>query len=330
MATGLEDPNVVRQKYVIYGLGIHSEIPLWGRGVAACRRDILVTWEQNADIPQAEVGGEPLREGDRDEIRLVWPSICDMTIRSGTEIVIRTGANPEPTHLRHLISGIGLGLALYQRGIFTLHAGAVAIAGRAVAIVGPKGAGKSTLVAALSARGHLLLSDDVAALTLPDDAPPMVLVGASNVNLWPDSAVATGHDAGSLTRIWSRSPKLAGSIRPSQPSESVPLGAIVVLTRNDGSAELEELAPIDSFTQLATHSHAFRWIAHPPNLPHHLMQCRKILEHVSVFRTRRGESLDSLSDLTERVEGLAASWAERTVVTTKDSGCRGALETAEK
>jgi hypothetical protein len=312
---------VVLRKYVIYGLGIHSEIPLWGDGVSDCRRDIVVSWERTAGKPAGEVGDDPRRRGTRDEILLAWPSICEMSVRGGDEIVVRAVADSDVSHLRHLVSGIGLGLALYQRGLFTLHAGAVVIGGTAVAIAGPKGAGKSTLVSALVARGHLLLSDDVVALDLSDDAPPLVRVGASNVNLWPDSAVATGHDPSTFSQIWSQSPKLAGSVPRVERPEPAPLGAVVILSQQEGAPPLERLSPVDAFAQLVGHSHAFRWIAEPTGLPRHMLQCRKLLASVPVFRLQPGESLSELPTLARRIEECVLSTWDDPAMERSTVGC---------
>lgn len=53
-----------------------------------------------------------------------------------------------------------------QRGLLFLHAGSVGIGGNGVLLLGPKGAGKTTLSLALAARGHALLGDEIAAVRL--------------------------------------------------------------------------------------------------------------------------------------------------------------------
>ncbi|HEY0972077.1 MAG TPA: hypothetical protein VGE02_14010 [Gemmatimonadales bacterium] len=231
-----------------------------------------------------------------------------MTIRNGAEITVRSLPSTEATHLRHLVGGIGLGLALYQRGIFTLHASAVAVGGVAVAIAGPKGAGKSTLVTALAARGHSLVTDDVVALDFPVGERPRVRVGAASVNLWPDSAAATGRDSSMFEAITSFSPKLAGVLPTVSSRDPVPLGAIILLARGD-SIDLSRLSPLEAFPELVGHSHAFRWVEREPNLPRHLAACRQLLECVPVFRLHRGSSLDTLAELAARVEALVGDTA---------------------
>lgn len=292
-------------RYVYYGLGVHSEFPLWGDGEADCPRDVTVRWLA-PDAPAADVERQVEREGGGDCLRLHWPHVGEMTI-SRTRIVVHGEQDAESGHLRHLVSGIGLGLVLHLRGVFALHASAVALDGHAVAFVGAKGAGKSTIAAALSARGHTLLSDDVVAIDLPGDSAPLVRQGPTNLNLWPDSAAATGHRPAELPRIWSHSPKLAGWLATRAQSVT-PLGAVYMLATTEGPPRVgERLSSLDAFAQLVGHTHAFRWVDASSCLPHHLGQCRELLERVPVYRAERGRSLDSLDVLVRGVEEHATT-----------------------
>jgi hypothetical protein len=82
-----------------------------------------------------------------------------------------------------------MGFVLRLHGVICLHASAVAVGGRAIALVGSPGAGKSTTAAAFADRGFAVLSDDVAAL---EDRVDHFLVhpGYPRVNLWADSVRA--------------------------------------------------------------------------------------------------------------------------------------------
>src|SRR5262249_61728973 len=56
------------------------------------------------------------------------------------------------------------GFLLRLRGVTCLHASAIAVDGRAIALIGPPGAGKSTTAAAFTQQGYPALSEDVVAL----------------------------------------------------------------------------------------------------------------------------------------------------------------------
>jgi len=58
-----------------------------------------------------------------------------------------------------------LGFVLRLRGITCLHASAISVGDRAVVLLGPAGAGKSTTAAAFAKLGYPVLSDDVLALS---------------------------------------------------------------------------------------------------------------------------------------------------------------------
>jgi hypothetical protein len=82
-----------------------------------------------------------------------------------------------------------LGFVLLLRGMLCLHASAVAVGGKALALVGPPGSGKSTAAAALVQRGHALMSEDV--VTLVDhDGAFRVQPGYPAIRLWPASVQA--------------------------------------------------------------------------------------------------------------------------------------------
>jgi hypothetical protein len=81
------------------------------------------------------------------------------------------------------------GFLLRLRGVTCLHASAVERDGRAIALAGAEGAGKSTTAAALALRGHAVLSDDIVALE-ERDGSFYVLPAYPYLSLWPDSVEA--------------------------------------------------------------------------------------------------------------------------------------------
>jgi hypothetical protein len=99
------------------------------------------------------------------------------------------GVWPEGSSLEEATSyllGPVMGVLLRHRGIICLHASAVAINDRAVAFVGPPGAGKSTMAAALAQGGCRVLADDIATIE-ERDGVFYVHPGYPGVCLWPNS-----------------------------------------------------------------------------------------------------------------------------------------------
>ena len=99
-----------------------------------------------------------------------------------------------------------MGFVLLLRGCISLHASAVAIDDRAVAIVGPAGAGKSTTAAALADQGYSILAEDV--VTLQDLNDEFLVQPAYPcIRLWPSSVKALygeGTELPKLTPTWDK------------------------------------------------------------------------------------------------------------------------------
>jgi hypothetical protein len=101
------------------------------------------------------------------------------------------GASEENARLD--VIGRVLAVAMHAAGTFCLHGSAVAIEGRGVAFLGPKGQGKSTLACALTLAGARLITDDTAPVDLT--SPLRMRPGVHQMRLRPDSAARLGGEA---------------------------------------------------------------------------------------------------------------------------------------
>ena len=128
-----------------------------------------------------------------------------------------------PADVRLFLLGSVWGALALQRGLLPLHASAVGRGRTVHAFTGPPGAGKSTLAAALAARGYPLFTDDML-----DPGPRFVrdagevLPRQSGPEAVPDASVLTGAVPGTPVRAgvgkavrrpcrWS--PHIAGRLR---------------------------------------------------------------------------------------------------------------------
>ncbi|HEX8648317.1 MAG TPA: hypothetical protein VF715_15595 [Thermoleophilaceae bacterium] len=143
----------------------------------------------------------------------------------------------------------GLPTALALRGVPLLHACAVDIGSAAFLVLGAGGAGKSSVAAAAVARGHALLTDDIAALDAAD-AGIRVHPGSSQLRMNEDSAAALGWDPAELRRLFvtpTLPPKLFARLSTEDGSLCAGarrVAAIFVLgERGPGPVEIERLAP---------------------------------------------------------------------------------------
>lgn len=132
-----------------------------------------------------------------------------MLYRDGTEFFVeREGREvwvtwPDSSTLEDTATyllGPVIGFVLRLRGIACLHASAVVVGDRAVAVMGPPSAGKSTLAAAFCRMGVPVLADDIVALAERRDEV-LVLPAYPQLRLWPDSVAALYGAADALPRL---------------------------------------------------------------------------------------------------------------------------------
>jgi hypothetical protein len=130
-----------------------------------------------------------------------------------------------------------MGFVLRLRGTVCLHASAVDVDGRAIALVGLPGAGKSTTAAAFASAGSPVLSDDIVALA-DQGTQFLVQPGYPRVNLWPDSVRRLFGAEDALPRItptWQKRYLPLGQNGQHFALSPLPLGAIYILDSRESS-----------------------------------------------------------------------------------------------
>lgn len=120
-----------------------------------------------------------------------------LTMRTDADQVVLGVGKTAPVSLARAVRQLlpyALGHVLGARGLVVVHAGAVALDGAAVVVLGVTGSGKSTLVVAARAAGRTVLADDLVVLALRADAldvwgiPRPVAVATHDPALLPPGA----------------------------------------------------------------------------------------------------------------------------------------------
>jgi hypothetical protein len=120
--------------------------------------------------------------------------------RHGTTVWCTRPTDATLADLATYLTGPILGFALRRRGCLSLHASAVQVGHGAAIMVGPHGAGKSTIAAALATRGCPLITDDVLHVrrrAAEWTAEPF----AAGLKLWPEGAALVLGPAVPLPRL---------------------------------------------------------------------------------------------------------------------------------
>jgi len=213
---------------------------------------------------------------------------------------IRAAIAPNQTleDLTAYLYGPVLGFVLRAWGRLAMHASCVRVGDGAVLIAGAPGAGKSTTAAALAARGHEVISDDLTALAL-GDAPPAAWPAFDHLRLWPEGERVVLGAGGQLDRItptWDkrRFPLGDGAFA----DEPCPVSAIVVLgPRLRGSrAVLRTVTPAQAVVTLATLTYA-NYLLDAPMRARELVQLGALVRAVPVHTLTPPEGSEHLDAL---------------------------------
>ena len=171
--------------YLLHGFPITSQLPLGDPWPAMGRESTAVVhlhpaqppamldapWARAEGWDSAPDGLELFDVKDGQIMRVV--GLVDLEIRPAKRRIDIRPHHPDLTgrDLAYWCETMPFARLLIAQGFLPLHASAVVRDSRAVAFAGPAGRGKSTLVAALAARGARVATDDMSALrTVGEDA----------------------------------------------------------------------------------------------------------------------------------------------------------------
>ncbi|ABC22265.1 HPr kinase [Rhodospirillum rubrum] len=175
-------------------------------------------------------------------------------IEGGARITVDATAQTGEAEIATFLFGQCLGFLALQRRQPALRAASVVRDGRAVVLAGAAGVGKSTLAAALMAKGWGLLADEV---TLIDPRTLLIPPAFGRIKLWKDSATHLGLEAAALPAVrpgWNKGhAPYGGHLAPAP----VPLAAIILIEQayTAKTAGIDKIAPREALAALNDQLH---------------------------------------------------------------------------
>jgi hypothetical protein len=287
--------------YMAYGLGIHSELALPELLPGENSADVVIRLGTVENNPAQPITTQYAFWAKGEDVYLLWKDVGTFLIRGGREIIIEALPGVEERVIRLFLLGAVLAVLLHQRGILVLHASVVVVNGKVIAFLGEKGWGKSTLAAALHARGHLLVSDDLLAMDLNGTGTPLVRPGFPQFKLWPDAISSVGGDPETLPRLHPEFEKRASPVTYNFLQFPLPLRHIFILGESP-TLETESIQPQMALAEVLRHSHAVRFLKSLGATTAHFRQCVSLVNSASICRLKRPYSLAILPELTRLVE----------------------------
>ncbi|RIV89758.1 hypothetical protein D2V17_05695 [Aurantiacibacter xanthus] len=292
--------------YDAFGLTIESDIPLNELRPAApgAVPDIrFVNRPIGRDLPRLE-DGIVMDYADPAGVVMAWPDVAAFRlVDKGTVWVEKYPDVPE-SYVAFPILGPIMAWMLNWREFFIIHASAIDINGKTVALMGDKLAGKSTTAAAFIRAGYPLVTDDLLAITFDDGGTPVCHPAFPQLKLAEDAAANIRVDgAEALPLVYEgfskRQHKLAG-----MRTEAASLDYLVTLDRGGTAPGLfpfdtaAAIAAINRFSYMPRFADA-PWT--PADKARHFRACATLADKATVARLQIPDDLGRLHETVELV-----------------------------
>ena len=332
------------RSYAAFGLSIHANLPIPGLIADLPRNGVSRVSPVSVTLGALPPGVVPRARGpilfESDTFEQGAPSLTVLELEAGsstlfryadgtTFVIDRSGSRVWATWPPHLsladtatyLLGPVMAFVLRARGVLSLHAGAVEVGGRAVAVAGAPEAGKSTVLTALALRGCRVLGDDVAPVY--DEGGRLgVHPSYPRLRLWNDSVEHLFGSAEALpllTPTWDKR-YLDVHERGLFEDRPLPLSAVFVLDDRVASEEaprVHALSRREAFAAVLAHLHTVWMLPKSPQDAVFRLAAR-IAQKIPVVRVVPHSDparLPGLCDLiVSQAERMAASGPEGAVV----------------
>jgi len=293
-------------KYCAYDLTLRSGIPL-------PELEVLAEGIPEVDIELGQIDWRPFTtspNGSCFDVKgpdtfLFWDTLGTFQVTEGKKIRIDRFPSASDALLRLPLLGAVLATLLDQRGLLVLHASAVEFDGRSIVFIGNKGDGKSTTAAALYARGHRFIADDIVAIRTELDGSHTVLPGSPQFKLTSEAVLPTlREDPHGLPMIATGADKRTRRLTGNFARRPVPLGGLCSLSFGD-ELRIEKLTVQRSILNLIAYTYVARFgsqFIHGEMAEIHLQKCVALLKQTSMYDMTRPRNFGMLPALTEMLE----------------------------
>ncbi len=292
--------------YTAFGLHIHSEIslPELAEGDPRSATDVYIRKGAIALPPTRPtmIYRRGIRaffgEDEHQALYLDWAGIASFRATGGNELVVSPVAS-EANVISLFTVSEALGLILFQKGYFLLHASSVAVGDEAWCFMGMPGAGKSSTAAAFIKAGCRLLSDDLTAITLDDAGKPQIVPAYPQLKIWDKTVSGLHYDKSSLEPVSEGVNKFSYQPRGQFSAKAVPLKKVFFLhkARNRPAVQTMNVAEIPG--EMLRNFPLPIELLSGENLQKHFFQSIQCAKSAELLRKRRPEGFDNLEKWVE-------------------------------
>lgn len=231
---------------------------------------------------------------------LNWPGIGKFRVTEGNRITFQNLGADEGTLRLFLLSEV-MGILLYQRGYFLLHASAVQINKQAHVFMGIPGAGKSTTATAFGKAGQVVLTDDLVAIKFVADKP-YVIPAFSQYKVWQQTLTGLNIDCLPLEPSFEGATKfLVKQPLASFPTEPVLLRQLTVIFPPASRQKEGPVSPARVPVELLKHFPIPVQLLTSTYLQRHFRQSLQLAQSVPVHFMKRTANFQALELFVQHV-----------------------------
>lgn len=305
--------------YTAFGLRFRSDIPpsavhALNDSLSGLPIDVEVIYGHLETLWSELAGEDEAYVIQENFVLFLIENVAYYLVRDGNCIVVSPIGDPPVEKLRLFLDGYAVSALLLQRRVLPLHGSAIAIQGKAYAIVGQSGAGKSTLARAFLEQGYSFLTDDVIPVSIPaDGSAPIVMPALPEQKLWQECLPHFDLNDNSLSTIYEREVQRGDSVARRMKyavavdrlqREALPLGGIFELVKEPSGEERVSLHPIQKAEKLqALLQHTFHRALIPPLglLEWHFGTVTSLVRAIPAYRVKRAPSIFTAHELVELI-----------------------------
>ena len=204
-------------------------------------------------------------------------------------------------YLAVYIMGTCMGAILHQRGFMPLHGSCVTDGSRAILITGDSGAGKSTLAAEFLSQGWKLLTDDVCAVSDPENNPT-VQSSYPSQKLWQDSLEQYHRSQSDVHSLYFSETREKFGVDASKffLNGTCPLQMIVYLVPTDNPCSITKLDCFTALDQLMNNTYRI-FMVQPEYRQRHFQRCAALAQKIPMVLLTRQKGVQCAGKLYELI-----------------------------
>jgi hypothetical protein len=293
--------------YKAYGLNIRSEIQLpelsEGNPDGKYDLEILSGVVTLPGLRKTQIYRRGVRayfgQDSRGSLFLQWDHIGSFQAIDGRQLIV-SSLTDDPSLVSLFTVSEALGLILFQRGYFLLHASSVQVGKEAWCFMGLPGAGKSTTAAAFIKAGCGLLSDDLTAITFSDGVA-FVVPAYPQLKIWDKTVEGLEYDQSMLRPVSEGGNKFSYSPKSAFLHEPVKLREVVFLHKARNRKDISPLSAAEIPTETLRNFPLPIKLLKDEALKNHFFQSFQCASSANMWRKRRPKGFENLQKWVEEI-----------------------------